>query len=80
MLRMIFDERKVDLIARQEFIMVNVTIYSKKDCHLCDIAKEKLLEIQQEFPFSLAEVDGKKIFNYRVKEDELKSIFKPQPQ
>ena len=37
--------------------MVNITIYSKKDCHLCDVAKEKLLEIQQEFPFLIIEID-----------------------
>lgn len=36
--------------------MVNVTIYSKKDCHLCDIAKDTLIKIQQEFPFSLTEI------------------------
>lgn len=38
-------------------IMVNITIYSKKDCHLCDIAKERLLKIQHEIPFSLTEID-----------------------
>ncbi len=32
-------------------------LYSKKDCHLCEVAKEKLLEIQQEYPFSLTEID-----------------------
>ncbi len=37
--------------------MVNITIYSKKDCHLCDVAKETLFEIKQEFPFSLIEID-----------------------
>jgi len=37
--------------------MVNITIYSKKDCHLCDVAKETLLGIQQEFPFSIIEID-----------------------
>lgn len=40
--------------------MVNLTIYSKKDCHLCDIAKETLLKIQQEFLFSLTEIDIEK--------------------
>jgi glutaredoxin len=40
--------------------MVNITIYSKKDCHLCDIAKVTLLKIQEEFPFSLTEIDIEK--------------------
>lgn len=83
--------------------MVNVTVYSKKDCHLCDIAKETLLKLQQEFPFSLTEIDiegdnqafekykhlipvieidGKKVFTYRVNENELKKLLmlRSQPQ
>ena len=40
--------------------MVNITIYSKKDCHLCDIAKETLLRIRKDFPFYLAEIDIEK--------------------
>ncbi len=40
--------------------MMIVTIYSKKDCHLCDIAKETLLKVQQELPFSLNEIDIEK--------------------
>lgn len=40
--------------------MVNVTIYSKKDCHLCDVAKETLLRIQKEYGFSLIEIDIEK--------------------
>lgn len=40
--------------------MVTVTIYSKKDCHLCDIAKETLLKVQQEYSFSLTEIDIEK--------------------
>ena len=40
--------------------MVNVIIYSKKDCHLCDIAKEQLLKIQGEIPFSWTEIDIEK--------------------
>ncbi len=40
--------------------MANVTIYSKKDCHLCDVAKEKILKIRQEIPFSLTEIDIEK--------------------
>ena len=37
--------------------MTNITVYSKKGCHLCEVAMQKLLEIQQEFPFSLTEID-----------------------
>jgi glutaredoxin len=40
--------------------MLNVTIYSKKDCHLCDIARETLLKVQQKLPFSLNEIDIEK--------------------
>ncbi len=40
--------------------MVNITIYSKNDCHLCDVAKEALLKIQTELPFSLTEIDIEK--------------------
>ena len=40
--------------------MVHLTIYTKKDCHLCDIAKETLLVLRQEFQFSLTEVDIEK--------------------
>ena len=40
--------------------MVNITLYSKKDCHLCDIAKETLLKLQEEFPFSMTEIDIEK--------------------
>lgn len=40
--------------------MLNVTIYSKKDCRLCDIAKETLLKVQQELPFLLNEIDIEK--------------------
>ncbi|MGB8215774.1 MAG: glutaredoxin family protein [Candidatus Methanoperedens sp.] len=83
--------------------MVTITIYSKKNCHLCDIAKEALIKIREEFPFSLIEVDiekdkelfekykylipvieidGEKIFTYKVNEAELKTILKlkSQPQ
>jgi glutaredoxin len=83
--------------------MVNITIYSKKDCHLCVIAREVLLKLQQEFQFSLTEIDiekdkqvfekykylipvieidGEKVFNYRINENELKRILilRHQPQ
>lgn len=40
--------------------MVKITIYSKKDCHICHIAKEKLFQIQNEIPFSIEEIDIEK--------------------
>ncbi len=40
--------------------MANLIIYTKKDCHLCDIAKATLHKMQKEVPFSLLEVDIEK--------------------
>ena len=40
--------------------METVTIYSKKECHLCDIAKEVLEALRCDFEFSLKEVDIEK--------------------
>ena len=37
--------------------MPKVTIYSKPDCHLCDIAKERVLNVQKKIPFDLELVD-----------------------
>ncbi|HEX7574788.1 MAG TPA: glutaredoxin family protein [Candidatus Methanoperedens sp.] len=37
--------------------MATVTIYSKKECHLCDVAKEELEALRCDFGFSLKEVD-----------------------
>jgi glutaredoxin len=34
-----------------------VTIYSKKDCHLCDRMKARVKELQRRYPFELREVD-----------------------
>lgn len=39
---------------------MNITIYSKKECHLCDIAKEELEAIRREFDFSLREINIEK--------------------
>jgi glutaredoxin len=36
--------------------MILVELYSKDDCHLCEIAKEILVNIQQVHPFELKEV------------------------
>ena len=40
--------------------MLNVTVYSKKECHLCEIAKEELKAIRREFDFTIKEVDIEK--------------------
>ncbi len=40
--------------------MTSITLYSKKECRLCDIAKETLLKVRQELPFSLNEIDIEK--------------------
>ncbi len=40
--------------------MVHLIIYTKKDCHLCDVAKETLLGLRKDFPFSLTEIDIEK--------------------
>ena len=34
-----------------------VTLYSKPDCHLCDIAKERLANVRKRIPFDLETVD-----------------------
>ena len=36
---------------------ITLHIYSKPDCCLCDIAKDRLLELQDEIDFELIEVD-----------------------
>jgi uncharacterized membrane protein len=37
--------------------MLNVTLYTRSDCQLCDEVKSELNELQSQFPHSLAEVD-----------------------
>jgi uncharacterized membrane protein len=37
--------------------LLNVTLYTRKDCGLCDEVKQHLSKLQQEFPHRLAEVD-----------------------
>lgn len=36
--------------------MILVEIYSKKDCHLCDVAKEVLAKVRTSIPFHLEEI------------------------
>lgn len=37
--------------------MIEVTIYSKPGCHLCDETKAVLLKVQREEPFVLREIN-----------------------
>ena len=37
--------------------MIEVTIYSKPGCHLCDVAKAVLLKVQRREPFVLREIN-----------------------
>ncbi len=37
--------------------MLKLTLYSKKDCHLCDITKKELNDLRKELTFSITEVD-----------------------
>ena len=37
--------------------MLTVTLFSRKDCHLCDQAKADLLSLQGEIPHNLVEID-----------------------
>lgn len=37
--------------------MRKVTIYSKPECHLCDIAKERVRNVQKKVPFDLEVID-----------------------
>ncbi len=36
---------------------IQVTIYSKKDCHLCDEAKAVLRDFAVEYPLQIEEID-----------------------
>ena len=40
--------------------MLKLTLYSKKDCHLCDVAKNELDVLQNEIAFLIIEVDIEK--------------------
>jgi glutaredoxin len=37
--------------------MLKLKLYSKKDCHLCDIAKKELNDLRKELTFYIIEVD-----------------------
>ncbi len=50
---------------------ITVEIYSKPDCHLCEVAKQILLKVKQEIPFEFLQTD---ITNDR----ELFEIYKEQ--
>ncbi len=37
--------------------MIKIQLFGKKDCHLCDLAKEILYRVKKEFPFDLQQID-----------------------
>jgi glutaredoxin len=37
--------------------MTTVTLYTKPDCHLCDVAHEVLQEVREDFAFDIERVD-----------------------
>ena len=37
--------------------MLTVTLYTRKDCHLCDQAKTDLESLQSQYPHRLVEID-----------------------
>ncbi len=37
--------------------MITITLYSREDCHLCEVAKEDLASLMDEFPHQLLEID-----------------------
>ena len=37
--------------------MIRVTVYSKRECHLCDEVKTTLLAVRRDVPFDFDEVD-----------------------
>lgn len=37
--------------------MINVTLYSRQDCHLCEQAKADLNSLQEQYPHQLVEID-----------------------
>jgi glutaredoxin len=43
--------------ARLDKEMIQVTILSRQDCHLCDVAINAARRLQTEFPFCLSQVD-----------------------
>ncbi|NIO04692.1 MAG: glutaredoxin family protein [Proteobacteria bacterium] len=36
---------------------ITIQLYGKKDCHLCDVAKDVLYRVREEIPFDLQEID-----------------------
>jgi uncharacterized membrane protein len=37
--------------------LINVTLYTRKDCHLCEVVKEDLASLQEVYPHQLVEID-----------------------
>lgn len=37
--------------------MVDIVLYSREGCHLCEHARDVIVSLQKEFPLSLTEID-----------------------
>ncbi|MBI4538284.1 MAG: glutaredoxin family protein [Gemmatimonadetes bacterium] len=44
-------------LSRSNCTVTRIEIFTKRDCHLCDVAKAALLRVQREVPFELREID-----------------------
>jgi hypothetical protein len=37
--------------------MIEITLFTKEGCHLCEVVKEELMELNGRFPHTLHEID-----------------------
>ncbi len=42
---------------KAESSVIHIQIYGRPDCHLCEVAKKKILNFAREFPIHVEEVD-----------------------
>ncbi len=56
--------------------MNSVEILTKPNCHLCEVAKEEILELKEEYEFTLTEINITQRTNmYEMYKDEIPVIF-----
>lgn len=56
--------------------MIDVEIYTKPDCHLCDKAKSVLNDVSEIIPFNLVEIDiTKKKDDYDAYKEQIPVVF-----
>lgn len=56
--------------------MILVELYSKNDCHLCDVAKNVILKVKKSYPFEFREIkiqDGDE--NYEAFKERIPVIY-----